>query len=273
MRAVVHAVVCAAALIGVCRAEEKKPPQSTDDLDAQLAQSFEAGHVPGAAVAVIENGEIVLLKGYGNADIAAKVAATPDTIFRAGSISKTLTGIAVMTLVERGKLDLNAKLGDLAPEVKFTNPWETTDPIRLAHLIEHTTGWPDVSLRVYTLDGNGWTTLQGVQEVSGEFVSRYKPGHFPVYNNAGPAVAGYVLEKASGKTFGTYLREDVLRPMGMPTADFEMPAELKTRVSKSYEPDGSETPYQTITLPPADRSRRARASWRNSFCSSSGAAP
>ena len=250
MRAAICAAWCALAVFATAQAEEKTP-QTVDALDSRRAEVLAQGHVPGAAVAVIEDGQVVLLKGYGYADATAKVAATPDTIFRAGSISKSFTGIAVMTLVERNKLDLNAKLADLAPEVKFSNPWEQTDPVRLVHLIEHTTGWPDVSLRVYTLDGKGWSTLQGVQEASGEFFSRYKPGHFPVYNNAGPAVAGYILEKASGKTFGAYLRDDVLRPMGMPSSDFELPPELQSRLAKSYEPDGSETPYQYITLPPA----------------------
>lgn len=250
MQAAILTALCAAALTLGAETEERAP-QTVNDLDARLAQAFAEGHVPGASVAVIEGGQVVLQKGYGYADVAGKVSATPDTIFRAGSISKSFTSIAVMTLVEQNKVDLDAKLADLAPEVKFSNPWEATDPVRLAHLLEHTTGWPDISLRVYTLDGEGWSTLKGVEETSGEFVSRYKPGHFAVYNNAGPAVAGYILEKASGKTFSAYLRDDVLKPMGMPTSDFDMPPQLQARLSKSYEPDGSETPYQYIILPPA----------------------
>jgi CubicO group peptidase (beta-lactamase class C family) len=250
MRAAICAAWCALGLLS--RVEAAEPtPQTTNELDTRLAEVFSQGHVPGASVAVIEGGKIVLLNGYGYADVAGKVAATPDTIFRAGSISKSFTGIAMMTLVEQNKVDLNATLAELAPEVKFSNEWEKTDPVRLVHLLEHTTGWPDIALRVYTLDGKNWSTLQGVQEASGEFFSRYRPGHFPVYNNAGPAVAGYILEKASGKTFSAYLRDDVLKPMGMPTSDFDLPPALQARLSKSYEPDGSETPYQYITLPPA----------------------
>ena len=247
MRIAGLAILFAATLAGAA----EQTPQTVDELDAQLAQAFAEHQVPGASVAVIEGGKVVLLKGYGFADVARQVAATPDTIFRAGSISKSLTGIAVMTLVEQNKLDLNAKLADLAPEVKFVNPWEATDPVRLAHLIEHTTGWPDISLRLYTLDGTGWSTLQGVEAASPEFVSRYKPGRYSLYNNAGPAVAGYILEKASGEKFGAYLRDHVLRPLGMASADFEMSPALQERLSKSYEPDGSETPFQHIILPPA----------------------
>jgi CubicO group peptidase (beta-lactamase class C family) len=250
MQGLISAALFAACVAGAAQAEDTAP-QTLDELDARLAQAFTEGHVPGASVAVIENGQVVLLKGYGNADVAKKIPATPDTIFRAGSISKSLTGIAVMTLVEQRKLDLHAKLADVAPEVKFTNPWEATDPVRVAHLLEHTTGWPDISLRVYLQDGKNWTTLEGVQATSGEFVSRYRPGRFSVYNNAGPAVAGYLLEKASGKTFSEYLRDDVMRRMGMPTSDFDLPPVLEERLARSYEPDGSQTPYQYIILPPA----------------------
>ncbi|HXU29129.1 MAG TPA: serine hydrolase domain-containing protein, partial [Thermoanaerobaculia bacterium] len=226
-------------------------PKNLAELDARLAASFTEAGIPGATVAIVENGEVVLAKGYGFADVAAKKPATADSVFRAGSISKSLTGIAVMTLVEQGKLSLDARLAELAPEVKFQNPWEATDPVRLVHLLEHTTGWPDISLRVLLLDGKGWSLLRGVQNASPDFVCRWKPGLHPVYNNAAPAVAGVILAKAAGQDFDGYLRDRVLRPMGMATADFSLPADLAARMAKSYDPDGKETYYQTITLAPA----------------------
>ena len=252
----IHAAFIAGAMLlgsqfGAFAASTAAPPRDLTQLDRALGEVFKEGKVPGASVAVIEHDEVTFLKGYGFADVGKHTPATPDTILRAGSISKSLTGIAVMTLVEQGKLSLEGRVAELAPEVRFVNPWEATNPVRLVHLLEHTTGWPDVSLRVYTLDGKGWSTLRGVKEVSPEFVSRWKSGFFPVYNNAGPAVAGFILEKASGQTFSAYLREHVLRPMGMASADFDMPPALQARLAKSYEPDGTETPYQYIILPPA----------------------
>ncbi len=233
-------------------AEPEKPaPTTLAALDARLGESFRDAGIPGATVAIVENGEVVLAKGYGYSDVAAKKPATADSVFRAGSISKSLTGIAVMTLVEQGKLSLDGRLADLAPEVKFENPWEATDPVRLVHLLEHTTGWPDISLRVLLLDGKGWSLLRGVQNASSEFVCRWKPGLHPVYNNAAPAVAGHILAKTAKQDFDGYLRDRVLRPMGMATADFALPADLAARMAKSYDLDGTETYYQTITLAPA----------------------
>src|SRR5262249_30198728 len=125
------AVVCLA-VVGLAigpsgRADEPTPPappRSLAELDERLAKQFAADAVPGAAVAVIEDGALAFVKGYGVADRAKGTPVTPDTVFRAGSISKSLTGIAIMTAVEDGKLSLEGRLKDLAPEVAFVNPWE-----------------------------------------------------------------------------------------------------------------------------------------------------
>ncbi|MCE9638629.1 MAG: beta-lactamase family protein, partial [Betaproteobacteria bacterium] len=253
-RLLVLATIASLAASTICHAEEAKappPPATHEDLDRQLAKIFSDGAIPGASLALVENGQITFVKDYGLADKTKATPVTPDTVFRAASISKSLTGIAIMAAVQDGKLTLDGRLKELAPEVKFDNPWETTDPVRLVHLIEHTTGWPDISLRVLTTDGKGWTLLRGVQEASPEFISRWKPGRFAVYNNAGPAVAGVILEKATGLEFNAYMRERVLRPMGMATGDFELTPELAARLSKSYDADGAETPFQHIILGPA----------------------
>ncbi|HJW93855.1 MAG TPA: serine hydrolase domain-containing protein [Thermoanaerobaculia bacterium] len=220
-------------------------------LDARLAQIFKDGKIPGATVAIVENGEITFAKGYGYADVAKKIAATADTPFRAGSISKSVTSIAVMTLVEQKKLALDAPIATLVPDLHSVNQWESTDPVRLVHLLEHTTGWPDISTRVLAQDGKGWTTLQGLHFMQREFVSRWKPGRFMVYDNAGPGVAGYAIERVTGQTFEQYVRDQVLRPMGMAAADFDLTPELAPRIAKSYMPDGAESPYQYIILRPA----------------------
>lgn len=249
---VIGAAILWTAALPACGSEPEKPaPTTLTALDARLGESFREAGIPGATVAIVENGQIVFAKGYGLADVAAKIPATADSVFRAGSISKSLTGIAAMTLVEQGKVSLEARLADLAPEVKFENRWEATDPVRLVHLLEHTTGWPDISLRVLLLDGKGWSLLRGVQDSSPEFVCRWKPGLHMVYNNAAPAVAGHILAELSGTDFDTYVRDRVLRPMGMATADFALPKNLAARMAKSYDPDGTETYYQTIILAPA----------------------
>lgn len=226
-------------------------PDSIEGLDRRLAELFKADKVPGASVVLIENGQIVFEKGYGYADVARQIPATAQTPFRAASIAKGLTAIGVMALVERGQLSLDAPLKTIAPEIAFTNPWEQTDPIRLVHLLEHTTGWPDITTRVLSKSEPTWSTLQGITFSSPEFISRWKPGMFPVYNNAGPAVAGHAIEKVTGLSFDDYMRTAILAPMGMPGADFALTPALASNIAKSYGSDGAQTPYQHIVLKPA----------------------
>ena len=244
-------VVCMNLAAGSSLAAAEAPARDLQQLDARLAAAFRNGHIPGGAAAVIERGQVVFTRGYGFSDIARKIPVTPETNFRAGSVSKSFTSIGIMALVQQGKLSLDAHLADMAPEVKFTNPWEKTDPVRLSNLLEHTTGWPDVAIRLYAVDGRGWSLKRAVLEASPHFYSRWRPGTFAVYNNAGPTVAGYVLEKVSGQDFDSYMREHVLRPMGMATADFDLSPELLANLAKSYGPAGNETPYQYPILRPA----------------------
>jgi CubicO group peptidase (beta-lactamase class C family) len=238
-------------LLGLTNFAAAAPPQNIQELDRQLAVIFANDKIPGVSFALIENGKVTFAKGYGYADVARKIPATADTPFRAGSISKAITSIAVMTLVEQHKLSLDAPLVTLIPEVHFVNPWEATNPVRLVNLLEHTTGWPDIGTRVLAKDEETWSVRQGVQFSSGDFVSRWKPGYFTVYNNAGPAVAAVAIEKVTGRDFDSYARDAVLRPLGMATADFDLTPDLAARISKSYAADGSITPYQYIVLKPA----------------------
>src|SRR6185312_11564598 len=170
------AAALAAVLPMAAQADDAKAPATVQQLDRQLADLIKQGKIPGASFALIENGQVTFAKGYGYADVAKNIPATADTPFRAGSISKSFTSIAIMTLVEQHKLALDDKLADIAPEVHFVNPWEKTNPVRLVNLLEHTTGWPDISTRVLSKDEKSWSILKGVQFTEAEFVSRWKPG-------------------------------------------------------------------------------------------------
>jgi CubicO group peptidase (beta-lactamase class C family) len=250
-RACLLAALCCAVFADTALAAEPKPPSTIHELDAGLTRAFKDAKIPGAQAAIIENGKIVLLKSYGYADVAKKTPVTDNTVFRAGSISKSFTSVAIMTAVEQGKLSLDARLAAIAPDIQFKSPWEKANPVRLVNMLEHTTGWPDISLRILNINEKNWSVLRGVQEASPEFVSRWQPGYFAVYNNAGPAVAAVMLEKATGQSFEDYMNAHVLRPMGMATADFDLPPALAARIARSYGANGTIAPYQYIILKPA----------------------
>ncbi|HAJ46327.1 MAG TPA: hypothetical protein DCL54_07080 [Alphaproteobacteria bacterium] len=229
----------------------KEIPQTLEALEKALAQEFARLKIPGASVAIIENNQIVLTRGYGLADVKARTPVTPETVFRAGSISKSFTGIGIMMLVEEGRLDLNAKLADLVPELKFDNPWESSDPVRLVHLLEHTAGFDDIGFHHYLLEGKDTPLSEAVVKY-GPYKSRWRPGTWTAYCNSGPVIAGLIIEKVSGQKFQDFIAERLTGPLGMSSAYWVKDPAIAGWMAKSYKADGvTEEPFIEILARPS----------------------
>lgn len=232
--------------------EPPKPPAATlEELDKRIAKILTDAKVPGVSVTVIENSQIVLTKGYGYADLKTKRPVTPEIVFRAGSISKSFTSVAIMMLVEEGKLSLDAKLSDLMPELKFDNPWEATHPVRLAHLLEHTAGFNDITFRHYLLEGKDVPLSEAVN-LYGPYKSRWKPGTMTSYCNSGPVIAGRIIEKATGQRFQDFIATRLTGPLAMESAYWTREPQISDRLSKSYkDTEGNEEPFVEILARPS----------------------
>jgi CubicO group peptidase (beta-lactamase class C family) len=211
-------------------------------------------HVPGAGVALVANGELLWCGGIGKADMAANRAVTCDTEFRVGSISKTFVALALLKLQEEGKINLYARLQDAAPEIPFTNRWEAAHPVRIVNLLEHTAGFDDMEFsEVYNLrDRYDFPLLEVFKRFRKPQVSRWPPGTRMSYSNPGNAIAGYLIEKVSGKPFDQYIRETFLRPMGMEKADYPFTEANKPLLSIGYDSNPPKAGgYPFIYLRPA----------------------
>ena len=140
-------------LIPFCSAADKeekpKPAESIGELQQQLEKILKDTHTPGVSVAIVHKDGPEWVTGLGTADMASGRATTAETLFRIGSTSKAFTSLSILLLADQGKLSLDDPVHKFAPDVFFGNPWETTDPIRIVHLLEHTTGWDDMHLREY----------------------------------------------------------------------------------------------------------------------------
>jgi CubicO group peptidase (beta-lactamase class C family) len=228
-------------------------PQSIPELRAEIEKVLTEEKVPAAGVALVSRDEVLWVDGIGQADVAAGVDATADTMFRIGSISKSFAALTVLQLVEEGRLDLNMPLKDLAPDVFFENRWHVTSPVRLVHLLEHTTGFDDLALREYANnDPKPLTLLEGLSYYPNSRVSRWRPGTYFSYCNSGPGVAAHVVERLTGQPFDTYLEEKILRPLGMDHASLLLTDTVKQRLAKGYWSDGiTETPYWHLIVRPA----------------------
>jgi CubicO group peptidase (beta-lactamase class C family) len=231
--------------------EKPKPAQSIAELQQQLEKILKDTHTPGMSVAIVHRDGPEWVAGLGKAHVAKDRATSADTLFRIGSTSKAFVALSVLMLVDQGKLSLDDPVHKLAPEVWFENPWEATDPVRVVHLLEHTTGWDDLRLREYAKDAPDTMTLrEGLDYDHHSRTSRWRPGTRMSYCNSGPPVAAYIVEKITGQRFEDFVGENLFGPIGMNTTTYFQPTPEATTVL--YHNDGK-TPYRywNILLRPA----------------------
>ena len=215
------------------------PPGPTDPaeleafLDELLARQMEEDHIPGAAVAVVRDGEVLLAKGYGYADLENGIPVDPErTVFRIGSSGKVFTWTAVMQLVEQGKLDLNA---DINTYLDFRIPDTYPQPITLEHLLTHTAGFEESWFETFTLDPED--VLPPGEWLATHMPARVRPpGDSAAYSNYSAELAGYIVERVSGRPYDQYIQEHILDPLGMAhsSASGRMPANPDAHGSVGY---------------------------------------
>ena len=220
--------------------EPPKPAQSIAQLRQQLEKILQDTHTPGVSVAIVHRDGPEWVAGLGKSNVAANQAATEETLFRIGSVSKGFASLSILKLVNEGKLSLNDPVHKLVPEIWFENRWEATDPVRVVDLLEHTTGWDDMHLREYAKEGKGISLREGLDYDHHSRISRWRPGTRMAYCNSGPWVAAYIVEKIAGQSFEDYVTQNLFLPIGMKTATyFEQPSPQLTAL---YHSDGK-TPY------------------------------
>jgi CubicO group peptidase (beta-lactamase class C family) len=177
-----------------------------------LFVEFKPGE-PGAAVVVARGPDIVFAAGYGLADIESGIRVGPGTAFRLASVSKQFTAVAILTLVEDGRLRLDDRLADVLPGAP---PYAGTITVR--HLLGHTSGIPDYEPLLGSDDGPQVKDRDILTLIRGAKRLYFKPGSSWRYSNTGYALLALIVERASGESFASYLRRRVFDRAGMPTA-------------------------------------------------------
>jgi CubicO group peptidase (beta-lactamase class C family) len=234
--------------------EDLPHPKTVEELQKAMKEVLDREHVPGAGVALIANGEVLWCGGIGKADMAANRDVTCDTEFRVGSVSKTFVALALLKLQEEGKINLYARLQDVAPEIPVKNKWEATHPVRIVNLLEHTAGFDDMAFsEVYNLrDRYDFPLVDVFKRFQKPQIARWPPGTRMSYSNPGNAVAGFLIEKVTGQPFDKYIRDTFLRPMGMEKADYPFTDANKPLLATAYDGNPSRpVGYPLIYLRPA----------------------
>jgi CubicO group peptidase (beta-lactamase class C family) len=214
----------------------------THPLDAADIESFLDGLMPltlqrddisGAVISIVKDGKVIFAKGYGYADVKSKKPVSPtDTLFRPGSISKLFTWTAVMQQVEQGKLDLDT---DVNQYLDFKIPDKFDKPITLRNIMTHTSGFSETIKDMWVAEPKDLTDLR-TYLVNHMPARLFPPGTTPAYSNYSTTLAGYIVQRVSGKPFNQYIEDNIYKPLDMQHATFvqPLPDNLKGLMSSGY---------------------------------------
>jgi CubicO group peptidase (beta-lactamase class C family) len=234
-------------------------PAATHELTAQDAQAWLDGlmptalrtaRTPGAVIAIVKDGQVLLEKGYGLADEKKGIPVDPQrTLFRPGSTSKLFTWTAVMQLVEQGKLDLDV---DVNKYLDFQVPPLNGQPITLRQIMTHRTGFEE---RIKDLLAFDVPETPLVEVLSSNMPARiYPAGTQSAYSNYATGIAGHIVERISGMSFNDYIERNVFGPLNMKRSSFRqpLPDALKPDMAVGYqESDKPGLGFEVINVPPA----------------------
>jgi Beta-lactamase class C and other penicillin binding proteins len=226
-------------------------PATTDQIAAKVDDYMAAVlRVEGfsGTILVARDGKPIVSKGYGMANIELNVPNTPESIFRLGSVTKQFTAMAIMILLERGKLTVNDPMCNYVADCP--DIWK---PITLKHLLTHTsgitnyTGFPDFAKTTIM----PITTTAMTDRLKKEPLE-FTPGEKFSYSNSGYYLLGAVIEKASGQAYADFLQENIFTPLGMKQTGYDDPLRIIAHRAAGYQKQSGKiinAAYMDMTVP------------------------
>lgn len=220
---------CLLALSVAARAQDPLPKFDEYAQAAARAERFSG------AILVARDGKVLVSKGYGMADAENDVPNTPETKFRLGSLTKQFTAASILLLQERGKLSVQDSI------CKYVAPCpEAWQPVTVHHLLSHTGGVPNLTnLAAFPDYMRTKRDPATVESLIARFRDRpldFKPGEDWKYSNSGYILLGHVVEKVSGKSYESFLRENIFEPLKMTSTGYDHADEIVKRRARGYAP-------------------------------------
>jgi CubicO group peptidase (beta-lactamase class C family) len=228
--------------------QSQAPAPLAAQLDQLLSSVYKSGE-PGAALLIMKDGQVLVRKAYGMADLELGVSLEPDMVFRIGSMTKQFTAVAILMLMEQGKLAL------ADPITKFLPDYPTQGKtITVEHLLTHTSG-----IQSYT-DMASWLPLMRKDLSLTELINLFKdqpmqfaPGERWRYNNSGFILLGAIIEKVTGTTYETFVKKNIFDPLGLKHTTYGSVTRVIPRRIPGYGPGANNTflnaEYISMTQP------------------------
>jgi D-alanyl-D-alanine carboxypeptidase len=218
----------------------------TQAVDAVVQKAMQTRQFPGVSVAVVKDGTVVLAKGYGFSDVEKSIKATEQTVYQLASVTKPFTAMATLMLVEDGKLSLDGKVTEILPGLPAA--WA---PVTVRHLLSHTSGiksYTDVFGEKKVAESQVFTPDQILALVKDAPLT-FTPGEKFAYCNTGYYLLGMIVEKASGKPYGTFVADRIFKPLGMTSTSLDDYADARPVRAKGYSFTNSQTTAAEHTHP------------------------
>lgn len=215
---------------------------------SRLADDWRVGvNVPGLSAAVVQGDQVVWAQGFGTADVEQGVMVRPESVFRIASISKPITAVAVMQLVERGLVSLEDPIQKYVPSY----PRKPQGEVRIRHLLTHTSGIRHYKGSEFSL-AESFPSLDRAIAVFRNDPLDFAPGERYLYSTYGYNLLQGVVEQVTGRSFDEYLRSAIFGPAGMTTTYLERPQEIVRHRVRQYV--RGTTPLSWLNAPYVDLS-------------------
>ncbi|MBL8264727.1 serine hydrolase domain-containing protein [Steroidobacter sp.] len=233
MNGTVRALVAIVASVAAPASMGAAPADRFASVRESIQQEMQAKNVAGLSLAVWQNGKIVWEEGFGWADRERRVPATEHTMFSLASLSKSMTATALMTLVQQGKVDLDAPINDYLGEDAVTVRIGDPKQVTVRRVANHTSGLAEGEQFFY---GDERRLIPSMQQTIHRYgVVMAPPGERYGYSNIGYGVLGELIAKVSGRSYADYLREAVFLPLGMTHSSVDIGAGLAQYAAIRYD--------------------------------------
>jgi len=215
-------------------------PLSNADVDAFVSGAIDSemrqDHVAGVSVAVVQDGRLLLLRGYGSASRTHWRPVGGDTPFRLGSISKTFTWVALMREVEKGRVRLDDPVNQYLPPAQRIPNQGFKQPIRVRDLMSHTVGMEDLEFGQLMARDPAKVTTTGRYLADHRPNRVREPGADPTYCNYCAVLAGYIVSRLEGADYETVVERDIAAPLGMSATTFRDPRPARSGLPAPMDP-------------------------------------
>ena len=216
-------------------------------------KALQAEHnISATGVVIIKDGDVIFRQGFGHLSHNTREPFTESSLFRIGSITKSVTALAALKQVEADKLALDTDINHQLPEPWLQHSWQESHPITLAMLLEHTAGFKELSHEEFHLQNDKLLSLPiMLEQYHARHKAHWQPGLHHSYTNLGPAYVGWLIETSSGSTYERFVQNNILKPLTMNDSGFFIEDENENSLVTGYDRDGTTPiPYWHMTYRP-----------------------